>query len=225
MQKLDYPKNWSMHTGFYFEGKFYVLLTNQRPNARWSGLPSKFRLATFDGEVTEEFSENEGDYRRAPLMFPHPDYAGLNVGFENMEKHTVDAINLKNGKRFVAIKDVPHDGSYWDRQQWLHAKLGMVTHERYQHVRAVWNDSLIVATGQEASSRASMMMGPTAAAPVLATKGLETGYILAYQRGGGHRLLKASKKSITHLALAEDGCVFMGCTTNDGAFLFDFDVQ
>lgn len=221
MQTLDYPKGFQMHTGFYHDGKFYVVLTNQTRDMRWSGVTGKWRLMSFCGTVDREVN---GEGHRPPLFFPHADHEGVNIG-RVTNSHSVAAVNAVSGEKFVAITKVPEDTGYWGQRDWLQKNLGLLTHERYQNVRAVWNDSLVVMTGQEAASRASMVMGPTAAANVLATKGLDTGYVVAYQRGGSHRILKMSRRSVTHLALADDGLVFMCCTTGHGAFLFDFDVQ
>jgi len=239
MQKLDYPKGWHMHTGFHHAGEFYILLTNMGRNERWGGVNPKWRLVNFSGTVNKECVGSASNYRREPIFFSHPDHPGVNVcGAKEGQATKIKAENVQTGKKFdVSLENPPvwHGDApegytgptvgYWEYKAWFQTHMCVLTHHRYQNVRAVWNDSLIVMTGKEASSRASLVMGPREAASVLETKGLENGYVLAYQRGGGHRLMKPGKHYLTHLALAEDGLVFMACTTSNGAYLIDFDIQ
>lgn len=227
MQSLDYGKGWLMHTGFYYENKFHVVLTDIPRYGRYNHGTPNWVIASFDGTRTKPIKSltvRQNDYNSSidPMFISHAEH-GMCAIYPGRHDKKIEAVIIDSGKKFTLYEGDRPDLNYWQYRDWLRDNFTLLANWRYQNVRAVWNDSLVVMTGKEAESRASLVMGPTEAANVLATKGLSSGCVVAYKRGGGHRILKPSRHSLTHLVLANDGCVFMCATTSNGAYLFDFD--
>ncbi len=78
-------------------------------------------------------------------------------------------------------------------------------------------------TGAFAVSHAAMVMGPMVAKSVLNSKGIRTGRVVCYTRGGSARVLRLpGSDNPLHVALSEDGLTYLAACRNS-AYVFDVD--
>lgn len=90
--------------------------------------------------------------------------------------------------------------------------------------RRSYNDAHVVLTGNGAHRHCPMLMGPTAAEAVMKTKGIKTGHVVAYRRGGDYRVMKLEgKDNPIAVCVAGDGLTFAAVCMR-AIYVIDIDV-
>jgi hypothetical protein len=121
-----------------------------------------------------------------------------------------DAVQVDTGEVRMILTDGA--GAYatdWQtRRRWFAER--NTNEVNKQSVRALGTDSYVLMTGSGARTAGEVAMGPTQYRKVMATKGLSSGCVVIYKRGGSARVLKVDKKhNPINIVVSDDGLTFL----------------
>lgn len=229
MKQIEFPEGHIFYTGVH-DGKKFWVMTIRAADRYVNG--AEVTLTSEDG-FSRAVSPPPAPvwFLSRPALVDLPTKPGLSAAFWTPTESY--AIHVESGERFKVTKEVrplsDHEGgtaSVRDVMQWCDKIVKGYRLDNGQwssKCREVWDDHRVIMTGSSARSRASLVMGPTAAASVLATNGLKQGHVVVYARSGGHRVMKFGRHNPIDLTIAPDGMTFMVAAQRK-AFVIDFDV-
>jgi hypothetical protein len=224
MQKFtmskDAPANADFGNAIYHDGKFWWKESHREPSGpnTWR---EKTTVRTSDG-LERKITVTDSTYFHGFVMVNN------RVCLDCYNQPTViDA--EKDVIIPLDIPDYPNTPGHYDRAamlSWETMKAKAVEHPwrvRANNKRNDYDDIHVVMTGMEAISVAPLVMGPSHAESITKTKGIKSGHIVMYRRGGGYRVMKLEKgDNPLEIVMADDGLT-VGAMCRKAFYILDVD--
>ena len=209
---LTLSTGYGIYSVISHEGRFYALCGGH------SGARMRVRVCDLTGARQWDFSEVCTSSQW--INFHVAPDRGLCVAISEQV-----AVCLETGERFdIALGPCPGFDDYRLRQAWVANRNKCIVGTRFD--RFATTDTHVFMTGSAAKSLGDIAMGPTQFKKVVAVKGIGSGKVVSYRRGGEARVMRLpdSKHNPVHMVGADDGLTFLA-VCRQAIYQIDADVE